>query len=778
MDSQRLKIQLPLLGILALAIVGLIFFDVMFLGRTLQPSNIVPHIGKPAAWQASSAILPVFNPATKASDGFADLNASAWQFEPGRYWMARNFQEKQSPWWNPYSASGTLGPEVLVDIKFSPHTLVTGWLFNASAVSFDFGLVLVYGVGIFFMLLVFREIFQLGWVASVAGALVYLLNGFAVPNLNTHIGQPYFFSPLLLFAVLYFSQRQSLGRWIFLVVSHAILLTVNILTTLSLVLIVVHLLGMAFFLFASGSQRPSLLEFLRYSIKVVTAIVTALMLVAPLWFPIIQSFFVTDMVADFENRAPQKARGLENFLSVFTPRHFWESLSHISRIDIYPDAGLEKNESLIAYAGIFTTVLAACGVCRKNREMSVIAWICFFLIVFSYARIFGFAGFVSYMPVMRSIGNQYWGCMSAIALTVLVAFGVRNIQRGNVHWISAAIVLLLQMSAFFVLYNRLGFPTVFPYFQYVWIAIGLFVFAGISVLVVARGWIRPHSMAVLMAIAMLAELLFYMNTVRPLRYSPIEQPPEFIGFLKANIGDGRVLNIGQDNTLYPEYGAMFGIKQADTQNPGLFPWYEKFFDSHFGNDTFMFLALDGSSDRKRKKAALKQYVLDEAALDTASIKYILVADGAKPYLNYLHGKNYPVVYQKDGVSIFENVDYTPSVSLAAGVNGRRINGNAIVESYRNTEVVVQTEADSPAMLVLSDTWHPAWKATVDEQPAEVELVHEAFRGVALPSGAHRVRIYYAPSALRYGIYAMTAATSLLLLLLLLCWRSSRKAHER
>ncbi|HSC76631.1 MAG TPA: YfhO family protein, partial [Pseudomonadales bacterium] len=255
-----------------------------------------------------------------------------------------------------------------------------------------------------------------------------------------------------------------------------------------------------------------------------------------------------------------------------------------------------------------------------------------------------------------------------------------------------------------------------------------------------------------------------------LRYSPLTEAPEFVSFLKDNIGDGRVLNIGQQGTLYPEYGAMYGIKQADTQNPGLFPWYEKFFETYFGNDTFMFLALDGASNKKRKKSSRKENTLDEQALDVASIKYILVEDGAKSYLDFLHSKNYPVVYQKEGLSIFENVDYVPSVSLAPASMGEkldatRLSGRVNTLSYRNTEVIIETETDAPVTLVLSDVWHPAWRATVDDFPVDVTRVNEAFRGISLSAGKHRVRFYYDPPALRYGIYAMMAAAFAMLLLL-------------
>jgi hypothetical protein len=112
------------LAAIAIGIVSLIFFDVIFLKASLQPSNISPQIGAPTDWAAYS-LFPRNNINATTVYGHRDLGASQWQSEPAHYLMARNFKEHESPYWNPYSAGGTVGPETLVDIKFSPFTLIS-----------------------------------------------------------------------------------------------------------------------------------------------------------------------------------------------------------------------------------------------------------------------------------------------------------------------------------------------------------------------------------------------------------------------------------------------------------------------------------------------------------------------------------------------------------------------------------------------------------------------------------------------------------------------------
>jgi len=69
---------------------------------------------------------------------------------------------------------------------------------------------------------------------------------------------------------------------------------------------------------------------------------------------------------------------------------------------------------------------------------------------------------------------------------------------------------------------------------------------------------------------------------------------------------------------------------------------------------------------------------------------------------------------------------------------------ARLETYRHDEVVVNVEAARPAMLVLHDMFHPAWRATLDGAPATVYRANVLFRAVYVPAGRHVVRFTYHP----------------------------------
>jgi hypothetical protein len=75
---------------------------------------------------------------------------------------------------------------------------------------------------------------------------------------------------------------------------------------------------------------------------------------------------------------------------------------------------------------------------------------------------------------------------------------------------------------------------------------------------------------------------------------------------------------------------------------------------------------------------------------------------------------------------------------------------------------LRVRADRPALLVLTDNYYPAWKATVDGREVPVHLANYAFRGVAVSAGEHVVEFYYDAGYLRT---ASLASAGLLLLLL-------------
>jgi len=78
-------------------------------------------------------------------------------------------------------------------------------------------------------------------------------------------------------------------------------------------------------------------------------------------------------------------------------------------------------------------------------------------------------------------------------------------------------------------------------------------------------------------------------------------------------------------------------------------------------------------------------------------------------------------------------------------------------------ITVETVADKPGVLVLTELFHPGWTATVDGAPAELLAADIAFRGVVVPAGTHRVEFRFICPGQRSGMM-ITLGTLLALLI--------------
>jgi hypothetical protein len=88
--------------------------------------------------------------------------------------------------------------------------------------------------------------------------------------------------------------------------------------------------------------------------------------------------------------------------------------------------------------------------------------------------------------------------------------------------------------------------------------------------------------------------------------------------------------------------------------------------------------------------------------------------------------------------------------LPAGLGGGDMQAVTVAE-YSPHRVRLSTGDAAPALLVTSETWYPGWHASVDGREQPLLLVNGAFRGLALPPGAHDVRMWFSPAILWWSM---------------------------
>jgi len=107
--------------------------------------------------------------------------------------------------------------------------------------------------------------------------------------------------------------------------------------------------------------------------------------------------------------------------------------------------------------------------------------------------------------------------------------------------------------------------------------------------------------------------------------------------------------------------------------------------------------------------------------------------------------------------------------------GRGSPGRATLErSARPERVAVAVSARRPALLVMTDTAYPGWRAEVDGRRAPLRRVDYLLRGVVVPAGRHRVELTYAPASWRAG-WILSVLTALALAAAVLAGHRRRRA---
>jgi hypothetical protein len=158
-------------------------------------------------------------------------------------------------------------------------------------------------------------------------------------------------------------------------------------------------------------------------------------------------------------------------------------------------------------------------------------------------------------------------------------------------------------------------------------------------------------------------------------------------------------------------------------------------------------------------------------------------------IKYYFGKSAPrkeleeVFSGKSDLKVFENPNAFPRVwsvhqsvsARAPGFNPRRtvlvdpktnpkfgscLGGEDDVQMPMHLPNYVRITADlhCRGMVILTDTWFPGWRATVDRKPAEIYQVYGGVRGVMVDGGRHVIEMRYLPwSVLVGGALTLVAA---------------------
>jgi hypothetical protein len=91
---------------------------------------------------------------------------------------------------------------------------------------------------------------------------------------------------------------------------------------------------------------------------------------------------------------------------------------------------------------------------------------------------------------------------------------------------------------------------------------------------------------------------------------------------------------------------------------------------------------------------------------------------------------------------------TGTASASGGTGSA--SGTAVLTAERPGQLDIEVDCPAPQLLVVAESYHRGWRATVDGQSQEVSRINGDFMGCVVGPGKHRVVLSFQPGSLRRG----------------------------
>lgn len=719
--------------------------------------------------------------------GYNDNGGAIFQSEPMIQFMVNSIRDGQSPYWNPYSAAGALGPEALVDQKFSAMTLVNALLGGGSG-TYNVVILLALYFGVFFIYRIVRELLGLSAVAALAASVFYLLNGYVTANLGSNVTQSYLYVPVCLYTTLTFVSRLSALRWCMAVLAFSLFFSCTFMPTTITSLIAMGCIILGFLVNCVQTGKYSARTAVLASISLGLSMLAAFLMLAPLYFPFLENLRSLGTLEDYSKRIFWNLNFPNAILSFFSSSHLFESYNAAEPLAVSFKENRSFTGNTVFHSGVIAIGLAGCAIARRMPQFKWLVAICIVFAGFVVVRLFDpvwIQELFARLPIIGNIGSQYWWPVIMLPLVILVAFGTHNLQAKNVRILPCLALIALGVWAFFRIYGVFGLQE--PHLEYKIQSLELL--AAVAALIVAvalfsRFISSPTILRTVLAsvvVVMFVELMLMGKMVRFERNDLFSNMPPALQFVRDNIGHYRTVNFGQSG-LYPELGSAFKIQEVSTLNQGGLPEFRDFFYASINLEKSQRLGYHETAPLGAFPTLIliqdkpQTNTINWDAMNFLGVKYVLLPSTYTAYEADLKARGFEEVYQSPATRVMENRRVLPrafaistggmvasdSVDLPAGYAQHL--APVSINSYRNDEVILSGKADQDSLVVLSDTWHSNWTAVLNGKEVPIVKVDKAFRGVVVPAGSFSIRMEYQLKSLPWAIGSSFMIIALLLFL--------------
>lgn len=654
----------------------------------------------------------------------------------------------QLPLWNPYNFAGTpllanfqSASFYPLNVSFYLMPFTLGWslvIFLAPLLS---------GIFLYFYL----DNLKLSKWASLLGAFTFSFSGFFISWMEwgtiTHVG---LWLPLVLLSVdKLFLNRGNL-KWIFI---YLLSLTFSFFAGHLQVFFYLFVLSWAYFLvrWLQFGLRKKIL-FLFIILNLLFIIITAIQ-----WIPTLQLIFLSARnvdVIDFNN--PGWFIPCQHLIQFIAPDFF----GNPTTLNYW---GVWNYGELVGYVGIIPLILALFSMFyRRDRKTLFFGTLFFLGTIFSFPTFFAKIPYILKIPFLSTAQPTRLIFLIDFSLAVLSALGFDYLLKTKrriviVHpliFIAIIIVgfwIFIPKEHLLVVRSNLLLPTL------------LFISASVLFIILIIAQKRDKFITticvVLMVVVAFDLLRFGWKFIPFTQKAYLFPSTQALTFLQQNAGNNRIMTT-DSRILPPNFSAIYRLQSVDG--------YDPLYLLRYGE-------LIAASERRKAdinppfgfNRIITPHNYDSKIIDLLGVKYVLS-------LSVLDSLKLTKVFQEGETIIYENKNvmpraffvkdiklvkekeeaikmlFDPSINLLqTGIvendnEGLYLNwsvGSANIIKYSANKIIINTENKDAGFLILTDTFYPTWKATIDNRSAKIYPTDYNFRGVVVPSGKHRVEFY-------------------------------------
>lgn len=448
--------------------------------------------------------------------------------------------------------------------------------------------------------------------------------------------------------------------------------------------------------------------------------------------------------------------------------------------------GLKWNlTEVYGYVGILPLLLAALAMLlRKNRAgivpfFGILAVLSLLLSIGEYTALHGWLyKFVPGFDKVRSAGRFLM--LFDFSIAMLAAFALETLRKGipsrdRVRYLlfSNSALAMLAGAVFLVApyyYHALitsqdKDPVIFQRIQAIIDSLNISLFAlgaSVAVFFVSRYRGRSKTTLQCVSVAIIVVDLFSANS----GYNPTTEDilagfehREVVQYLKEQREPARVDSVTNiwdvwqpDITLLNQIDDVQGIF-----NPMLLADYNTYWENLGSRSTPAYDLLNAKYVVARKDVTLdwqkfRPVVTDAPLVNVYENTKAMPRAWLVPEAKSVPREEILKLVREPGFDPRSVVFLEEAVGSVLADDARRFNGRVLELRYRSpNEVLIRTESNSPAALVLSDVYYPGWRGFIDGQETRVLRSNYIFKSVIVPAGAHEIRLVFQPRIWEIGL---------------------------